>query len=517
MSGSNQPGSQPPGSQGSNRRHQGPSRRFESRPGARGQVRQWGGDQVRARSKQAPSQRQRAADAPRRVAFDLLRAVDQGAYANLWLPKTLRQRDIWGRDAAFATELAYGTTRLRGSYDAVIDQVAGRARIDPEVRDCLRLGVHQIANMRVPDHAAVAATVAVACEAIGIGPANFVNAILRAVTEQGYEAVLAAIAPDDGSVEHLALRLSYPEWVVRALRQALIGSGRQPGDLAGVLAAGNEHTATTLVARPTLISPEQLAEQIEQKTGRAAQPGRYLPTALTMSRGAPGDLPAIRHGQAAVQDEGSQLVAWALAQAPLASDQGQWLDLCAGPGGKAAFLAGLLAQSQKPGLTPLLTANEPQGHRADLVKQALRQFETVCQVTQLDGRDLTGSYDRVLVDVPCTGLGALSRRPEARWRHQPQDLGSLRPLQRQLLRAGIGATKTGGLTLYATCSPHLAETRHVISDVLESSQGVEVVDLAQVPQLAATGAVQSDGMAQLWTDQHGTDAMFLALLRKVGD
>ena len=460
-------------------------------------------------SRQAPSQRQRMADAPRLTAYDLMRAVDDGAYANLALPKMLRERGLFGRDAAFATELAYGATRLRNTYDAVIDQVAGRGQIDQAVRDCLRLGIHQLAAMRVPDHAAVAATVGLARQRLGLGPSKFVNAILRAVTEQSYEALVDQVAPDDGDVAHLAVRWSHPEWVIRALRQAMIGTGRDPEDLRAVLAANNQPAMTCLVARPGLITTEQLAEQVKAKTGREAKPGQWVSTALNLSRGMPGDLPAIRQGQGAVQDEGSQLVAWALAQAPIENDQGQWLDLCAGPGGKAALLAGLARHQGAH-----LTANEPQAHRAELVAQALRHYEDVARVTQEDGRAVEGRYDRVLVDVPCTGLGALRRRPEARWRHSPKDLGSLRPLQRELLQAGLDATKPGGVCLYSTCSPHLAETQMVVADLLKANPGSQLLRGDQVPILAQTEAVNTDGTIQLWTDIHGTDAMFLALLKK---
>jgi 16S rRNA (cytosine967-C5)-methyltransferase len=422
----------------------------------------------------------------------------------------LTERWITGRDAAFATELAYGTIRMRGQYDAVIMKAAGRDQIDAAVMDVIRLGIHQIAALRVPDHAAVAATVAIARDAIGIGPSGFVNAILRAVTEGPYERLLEEAAPtDDDSIDALAIRYSHPAWVVRTLRQALIASGRDPADLPKVLEAGNGQPLITLVARPGLIDPDQLAEQVETRSKRPAGRGEYVPTAVIMPRGAPGDLAAVRHGQAAVQDEGSQLVAWVLANAPVAEDQGDWLDLCAGPGGKAALLGGLARERGGR-----LTANEPQPHRAELVRGAVKQLGAAVRVTELDGRDIEGQFDRVLVDVPCTGLGALRRRPEARWRHSPADLATLGPLQRDLLRAGINATRPGGVLAYTTCSPHLAETRLVIEDVLAERTDAELINAAGV-ELVPLDAVGEDGMVQLWTDRHGTDSMFLALIRRL--
>jgi 16S rRNA (cytosine967-C5)-methyltransferase len=429
----------------------------------------------------------------------------------------LTERRIRGRDAAFATELAYGTIRMQGQYDAVINHVSGRDQVDPAVRDALRLGVHQIAALRVPDHAAVAATVAIVREAISVGPAGFVNAILRAVTEGPYEAILEQLAPAaDLSVETLAIRYSQPEWVVRTLRQALKGSGRSAADLTLVLESANTQPPVTLVARPGLITAEALAAHVEEATQRPATLGELVTTAVIMSRGAPGDLAAVRHGQAAVQDQGSQLVAWALAEAPVEADGGAWLDLCAGPGGKAALLGGI---GQQRGAH--LTANEPQPHRAELVRQTVKQLGDTVTVTQEDGRDVEGQFDRVLVDAPCTGLGALRRRPEARWRHSPADLATLGPLQRDLLRAGIKATRPGGVTLYATCSPHLAETRLVVQDILARCTDAEVLNAgvlnSEGASLIPPDAIGTDGMVQLWTDRHGTDSMFLALIRRTGN
>ncbi|MDR2373400.1 MAG: hypothetical protein LBD77_04745 [Bifidobacteriaceae bacterium] len=464
----------------------------------------------RSWSAQAPSERQRSADPARRAAFDLLKAVSKGAYANLALPTMLTERQITGRDAAFATELAYGTIRMRGQYDAVIAKVAGRDQIDADVMDVIRLGIHQIAAMRVPDHAAVAATVAIAREAIGVGPSGFANAILRAVTEGPYEQLLAQAAPeDDDSIDTLAIRYSHPAWVVRTLRQALIGAGRDQADLKAVLAASNGQPPVTLVARPGLMTADQLAAQVEARSKQPAIRGKLAPTAVIMPRGAPGDLAAIRHGQAGVQDEGSQLVAWALAEAPVADDQGQWLDLCAGPGGKAALLGGIVRERGGH-----LTANEPQPHRAELVRGALKQLGDAVTVTELDAREVEGQFDRVLADVPCTGLGALRRRPEARWRHSPADLATLGPLQRDLLRAALDRARPGGVVAYTTCSPHLAETRLVVGDVLAERADAQLIEASEIELLPAD-AIGADGMAQLWTDRHGTDAMFLALIRRL--
>lgn len=492
----------------------GPGR--DSRGRQRGHARLHGGDRTAA----APAQRRRTSDAARSAAADVLRQVDESdAYANLVLPPLLRERGIRGRDAAFATELAYGTLRLRGRYDAVIGLCAGREldRIDPPVLDLLRLGAHQLLGMRVPPHAAVSETVGLARERTGAGSAQFVNAVLRAVgrdTLDGWLARIADAAGDD-PVARLAVTESHPAWVVRALREALVGHGRAASELPDLLAADNAAPAVTLVARPGLVDRDALAASVHGDT----EPGRWAPGALVLRGGDPGAVPEVRTGQAGVQDEGSQLVTLAFAAAEVEGADARWLDLCAGPGGKAALLGALAAERGAR-----LVANELQPHRARLVERSLAAVpaDAIEEVRTGDGRDVgtdePGGYDRVLVDAPCTGLGALRRRPESRWRRTPADLGGLSGLQRELLGAALDAVRPGGVVGYVTCSPHLAETQLVVTDVRRRRDDVEVLD-ARVPVRAVAGdaielADRPD--VQLWPHVHGTDAMHLTLLRRLG-
>ncbi len=470
------------------------------------------------RSAQRPAERARRADPARDAAYLVLRAVADGAYANLELPQALRRARLSGRDAAFATELAYGTLRGQGRYDAVIDLAAARpgAAVDPPVRDVLRLGVHQLLAMRVPDHAAVSATVALARDHVGAGAGGFVNAVLRRVSERTAEQWDEAVVEGVGDkTEALAITSSHPAWVIRALRAALLGHGAATAatvdeELTALLAAHNLAAPVVLVARPGLVDDQEMES--------AADPDPTAPTAWVLRGGDPGALPAVRDHRAAAQDAGSQLVALALAAAPLDGPDEQWLDLCAGPGGKAALLAALAAQRGAA-----LVAQEVSEHRARLVRQALSPIVRAggrVEVRQGDGR-LVGeqeprAYDRVLVDAPCTGLGALRRRPEARWRRRPEDLATLGPLQRELLTSALAATRHGGLVAYATCSPHLAETEFVVSDVLKRHPDVEILDIRPL-LLDRSGQPLADlgpgPWAQLWPHRHGTDGMFVALLR----
>jgi 16S rRNA (cytosine967-C5)-methyltransferase len=267
-----------------------------------------------------------------------------------------------------------------------------------------------------------------------------------------------------------------------------------------MLAADNERPAVTLVARPGRADVDELLSL-------GARPGRWAPTAAILDSGSPSSLPPVQAGRAGVQDEGSQLVALALSSVPIEGRDGRWLDLCAGPGGKAALLGGLAVQRGAR-----LLAIERQPHRARLVAGAVGETADAVIADGTAPAWANGSFDRVLVDVPCSGLGALRRRPEARWRRQPSDVNALRPLQRSLLQSALDAVRPGGVVAYVTCSPHLAETRDIVDEVLASRNDVERLDAR--PQLPGVDLLGDGPDVQLWTHRHGTDAMFLALLRR---
>ena len=439
-------------------------------------------------------------DAARLAAYDVLRAVRvDDAYANLVLPQLLRQHRLTGRDAGFATELASGTLRRLGSYDAVIDACLERGKVQPRVRDVLRLGAHQLLAMRVEDHAAVSATVDLARARGGPRSAGLVNAVLRRIASEDLDTWLARVAPDASRdpVGHAAVVHSHPRWVVEAFAEAL---GERSAELPELLAADNAPPRVVLAARPGRSEVSELP----------GEPTRLSPYGVVMAGGDPGSVPAVAEGRAGVQDEGSQLVALALAEAAVEGEDRRWLDLCAGPGGKAALLAALAA-----GRGARLVANEQQPHRAELVSRALAGAAGVEAVTAHDGTRPPwpgASFDRVLVDAPCSGLGALRRRPEARWRRQPEDLSQLVPLQRALLGAAVDLVRPGGVVLYATCSPVVAETSDVLSAVLVARDDIRLEPVPlDLPDAGATLA----GTAQLWPHRHRTDAMFLGMLRRV--
>jgi 16S rRNA (cytosine967-C5)-methyltransferase len=415
---------------------------------------------------------------PREVAFDVMSAVrTREVYVNLLLPTLLDGMDP--RDAALATELTHNTIRHQGTYDAIIDSVA-TSTVHPAVRDALRLGAHQLLAMRVPPHAAVDTTVNMVRRRIGHKPVGFTNAVLRKIGQKDLGMWLNEVTAGLSRIDALAVRYSHPKWVVQALEQAV-----GPDELEDLLEADNVPPYVTLVARPGLVDPRSLP----------GETGRLSPYARVMTGGGdPGFVPAVRDGRAGVQDEGSQMVAITTAEAPLEGYDTNWLDLAAGPGGKAALLGALAAQR---GAT--LVANELQPHRAELVRQSVRALNNV-EVTVHDGRNgpwEDESFDRVLLDAPCTGLGALRRRPEARWRRKPGDVPALAALQGELLDRAVQLVRPGGVVGYATCSPLPAETRAVVDAVLSSRTDVTL-----------------ESEHHWWPHTDGTDAMYLALLRR---
>ena len=436
-------------------------------------------------------------DGARLTAYDVLDGVSsRSAYANLLLPQLLRERQLEERDAAFATQLAYGTLRAQGTLDAVLTGLVSRplAELDPRVLDLLRLGAYQLVDLRVPSHAAVDTTVDLTRGIVGTGASGLVNAVLRKVATGGdREQWLATLGGDAG--ERLALATNHPRWIVDAWREALGGDDELEAALLADDAAPDVHLVARRIGREALV---------EESGG---EPGPWSPFAVRLHGGDPGRLPSVRNGAAAVQDEGSQLAALLLARAPLEGSDAAWLDMCAGPGGKT----GLLAAVRPDGVH--LTAADRAPHRAELVRQAVAGVADV-EVLAADGTQppwAPGSFDRVLLDAPCTGLGALRRRPEVRWRRTPDDVPPLVELQTALLDSALASVRVGGVVAYVTCSPHGAETVGVV-DAVAAKDDVEVVP---VPPLFPEMPDMARGdYGQLWPHRHGTDAMFMALLRR---
>ncbi len=437
-------------------------------------------------------------EASRLLAFDLLTEVNRNeGYSNLLLPQALNSSKLDERDKSLVTELLYGTIRMQGKHDWVLAQISDRpwTEVDPGIVDVCRMGVHQIHEMRVPDHAAVASTVEVARKQLGESKASFVNALLRNVTRKSQEDWFAPLSAISDPVERMSIQYSHPEWIVSAYFDLL----KNWDEVEQALAINNEAATPTLVSWPGLSTIEDLKEI-------GGEPTTYSPYGAHW-KGNPGALDLIKARKIGVQDEGSQLVASVFAKASAGKN---WLDMCAGPGGKAALLSNI-AREQKI----VFTANEVSAVRADLVRQVVNGDRVLVG----DGREIGNQaekFDAILIDAPCTGLGALRRRPEVRWRRNLQDLRELTQLQRELIDSGIKALNVGGVLGYATCSPHLAETTIQVSDLKRKHHNMEQIDVASYLPDNLQDSERDQAMA-LWTHRTGTDAMFLALFKKVSE
>lgn len=424
-------------------------------------------------------------DKPRQIAFEVFTEVMRnGAYSNLLLPQKLSQSGMDARDKAFATELVYGSLRQLGRNDYIAGKFSNKpwSEVDPGIVDVIRIGAYQLFDMRVPTHAAVDATTNLARKVIGESKATFVNAIMRKLASQNLDAHLSEV--QDDSIASLAIRYSHPEWIINSYRDFISNID----ELKELLAANNRPTSPTLVAWPGK----------SEVTEFAGDPGKYSPFAVHIDD-APYEIAAIKERRAGIQDEGSQILTIAFANA--AKDHEPWLDLCAGPGGKAALLSYLAKEK--------ISANEISEPRAELVRQVV---SSNTEIFVGDGREIEIAVGAILADVPCTGLGALRRRAEVRWRRTPGDLPALTKLQYELIEHAVSILPVGGILGFATCSPHMAETRAQCAS-FEKKLPLSKLDVSEfLPESLMDGV--SNGYMQLWPHRHDTDAMFLALYQK---
>ncbi len=440
-------------------------------------------------------------EAARLLVFNLLTQVNrQGAYANLRLPELLAKSDLEERDRAFATELGYGTLRMQGRHDALIKRHIDRPfeEIDPGIVDLLRMGIHQVTQMRVPDHAAVGETVEVARATIGESKATYVNAILRKASSDA--TFVLDISNIESEKERLAIEFSHPEWIVSAFQDQI----HDWDEVAQLLAVDNFPAKPHLIAWAGRCSVEELIDE-------GGEPLAWTEHGVLSSK-MPGAYKAVRERRAGVQDRGSQLVSQIfLNTAREVRGNLAWLDMCAGPGGKASAVYTELAEKRNQ---DSFTANEPSEHRARLVAQVIPAENVIVH----SGQELTAlntTYDRIIIDAPCTGLGALRRRPEARWRRTPQDLKELVKTQKELIASGVELLNSGGILAYVTCSPHLFETKAQVLEVLHKHRDLELLDVRDyLPESVPTRVVGEDGTLQLWTHRDDADSMYMALMRR---
>jgi 16S rRNA (cytosine967-C5)-methyltransferase len=418
----------------------------------------------------------------RDVALAALARVDEGAYANLVLPPMLRRSRLGPSDRAAVTDLVYGSLRMRAALDFALAPLSRQPldRLEPLVLRGLRLGAYELLFGGTAAHAAVAETVGAVARAGHRGQAGYVNAVLRrlATTPPAWP------DPDRDPVGWATTRGSHPAWIVE---EALARLG--PAELRALVEADNTRPEVSLRATPGTTTRDKLLAELAE-AGLPVRPSPLSPDCVILERGDPGPLAAVREGRAVVQDAASALVAPALGAGPgeLAAD------LAAGPGGKAGHLAALGAR---------VLAVEVNPRRARLVAQTAGRLGLTDRLHTVvaDGRRpplRPGAADAALVDAPCSNLGSLRRRPEARWRHGPGDLPGLVELQLALLDAAVDVVRPGGTVLYSVCTWTRAETDQVVQRLLEDRDDLRL-----------------DSTRQLWPHRDGADGMFLARWFKV--
>ena len=466
------------------------------------------GGQSRGAGQKKSGGKPSAAASAREVALDILvRVEQQGAYSNLLLGSSLQKADLSREDTGLATELVYGSISRMITLDYVLTGFVskGLAKLQPWVRNLLRLSLYQILYLdRVPSHAAVNEAVNIAKKRGHQGISGMVNGVLRSVLRAGELPVL----PEGLSrEERISILHSHPLWMVQRW-SAEYG----PDTAEAMCAANNEPPAVSVRVNTTMISRAALlAEMLE--AGLDASESKVSPFGLIVKGGGNLALSAwYRDGYLSVQDESSMLVAEAVA--PEAGMK--VLDCCAAPGGKSAHMGELMKDEGQ------IIANDLHEHKAKLIKEqaarlGLECIATVCgDALELGSALQPESFDRILLDAPCSGLGVIRRKPDLKWRKQPEDVASVAALQRELLQSVSGLLKPGGVLVYSTCTTEQAENSGIIADFLEHNPGFAPVSFKSEvwERLEGTALAAGEGI-QLLPHHFGSDGFYIARLERL--
>jgi 16S rRNA (cytosine967-C5)-methyltransferase len=453
----------------------------------------------------------------RTIAFDvLLRVAKQNAYADDVLHATL-DNAVKTEDAGLATELALGVLRWQRLLDFLIDSYLKKPAntADVEVRIALRLGLYQLLFLdRVPAHAAVHESVELVKRARKRSAATLVNAILRKAAKgplrgsSPADAVARLFPGDLPLADQFGIQYSHPTWIVE--RWLRIHGKEQTRSL---LQANNRAP----VLSGYLLDPERSenATLSLQRAGCRIQPGRLLRDAWVLEGGNPGAGEAVRRGWVAIQDEASQAIAHLVAPAP----GNRVLDLCAAPGGKTMLLA-RAAGEQGHVIAADLHENRVRAMQERFELAGVRNVETIV----LDGAQplpFERPFDRILVDVPCSGTGTLARHPEIRWKLCAEDLGDLHDRQARLLRNALPHLAPRGRLVYSTCSLEPEENEFVVREVLGavgdafqiSDTRIAIENFLQ-ESVRIQSVVYSDGFFRTFPPEHGTDGFFAAVIER---
>ncbi|MEM9503400.1 MAG: 16S rRNA (cytosine(967)-C(5))-methyltransferase [Cyanobacteria bacterium P01_E01_bin.43] len=438
----------------------------------------------------------------RQLAFDALKEIYRGGFADVVLHRLLHQRRLSAVDRPFATELVYGTVRRQRTLDALIDQLGKRAAHQQplDLRIVLHLGLYQLRFLtQVPESAAVNTSVELA-KAIGKGKlAGVANGILRQYIRLRQSTADPLVVPSD-RLQALAIRHSYPDWIVALWQQQLGWEETEQ------LCDWFNHSPTIDLRVNRLKTTVTDLAQMFLAAGIETQPLPHLPQSLRLTHhaGAIQQLPGYADGWWTVQDASAQLVSALVDPQPGMVV----IDACAAPGGKTTHLAELMGDEG------LIWACDRTTSRLKKVKQNLKRLQlTSVKTFTGDSTTLTrfaGQGDRVLVDAPCSGLGTLHRHADARWRQTPATVAELTQLQCQLLAQAATWVKPSGTLVYATCTLHPAENEAVIQQFLDAQPDWQI--LPPRADEAAAAYAMPEGWIKVWPQHQQMDGFFMVRL-----
>ena len=444
--------------------------------------------------------REEKIDRVRELAMQVLQKVHvEGAYANVALAETLREIKLTERDRRFLTELVYGVTKAGETLDYRIGKyVADIRKAQPAIRELLRLGFYQIFEMdRVPPSAACDTAVELAKKHGRRGADSFVNGVLRAALREPERAAL----PDGRNAHALALRTWHPKWMVERWMRAY-GYERTEE-----LCRCNNTSAPLSVRVNTLRTNRPALMEQFTAAGAQVRASAWVPDGIVLgTHGALDELAPLRMGLAQVQDESSMLVAHVLAPEPGMTV----IDACAAPGGKTTHIA---QRMENRGRILAFDIYEEKIRRIE--RNAQRLGISIMEAQMCDARAIGAAYagqaDRVLVDAPCSGLGVLRRKPDARWKKSPEDVKTLPPLQRAILASAAEAVKKGGILVYSTCTMEECENAAIVANFLRTHTDFVLEETGGFLPVQKT----TEHMVQIMPETDGPDGFFIARMRRL--
>ncbi|MDS1029861.1 16S rRNA (cytosine(967)-C(5))-methyltransferase RsmB [Bacillota bacterium LX-D] len=442
----------------------------------------------------------------REVALKVLYQIEvEDAYANLALSHYLGQLKLSTLERGLATELVYGVTRSRNTLDWILSQfiTSGLKKLTPWIRNILRLGVYQLFYLKkIPESAAVNESVNLAKKYGHAGTVKLVNGVLRNLIRKKANIEFPSLADDP--VGHISLKYSHPAWLIEKWLKEF---GEK--ETMELCQANNQPSANSIRTNTLKTTPESLKEQLELQDIKVDQ-SRFVPEGLLISNFSNlENLEGFKNGLFLMQDESSMLVSYLLQPKP-----GSFLiDSCAAPGTKTTHLAQMAKDDCQ------IIACDVHEHKLELIAQncqrlGLKSIKPNLLDARKIGQVYQGQADYILVDAPCSGLGVLRRRPDARWKKNPKQIKELSILQLEILKGVCGALKQGGVLVYSTCSISPEENIEVIKKFLHLHQEFKLDSIRNLLPFELTRdediSLAEKGCMQFLPHVHGTDGFFMA-------